>query len=34
MVRLPKPPNMEAIVATNQGTADPGWAMLRHPLPA
>jgi hydroxyacylglutathione hydrolase len=31
--RLPKPLNMEAIVATNQGTADLSWAMLRHPLP-
>jgi glyoxylase-like metal-dependent hydrolase (beta-lactamase superfamily II)/rhodanese-related sulfurtransferase len=29
----PKPLNMQAIVATNQGDADMGWAMLRHPLP-
>jgi glyoxylase-like metal-dependent hydrolase (beta-lactamase superfamily II)/rhodanese-related sulfurtransferase len=33
-VRMPKPLNMEAIVATNQGTADLSWAMLRHPLPS
>jgi glyoxylase-like metal-dependent hydrolase (beta-lactamase superfamily II)/rhodanese-related sulfurtransferase len=32
-VRPAKPLNMEAIVATNQGTADMSWAMLRHPLP-
>jgi glyoxylase-like metal-dependent hydrolase (beta-lactamase superfamily II)/rhodanese-related sulfurtransferase len=31
--RLPKPLNMQAIVATNQGTAELSWAMLRHPLP-
>jgi glyoxylase-like metal-dependent hydrolase (beta-lactamase superfamily II)/rhodanese-related sulfurtransferase len=30
--RPAKPLNMEAIVATNQGTADMGWAMLHHPL--
>lgn len=30
--RLPKPLNMQAIVATNQGKDDLGWAMLRQPL--
>jgi rhodanese-related sulfurtransferase len=33
-VRMPKPLNMEAMVATNQGTADLSWAMLRQPLPS
>jgi hydroxyacylglutathione hydrolase len=32
-VRPAKPLNMEAILATNQGTATMDWAMLRHPLP-
>jgi hydroxyacylglutathione hydrolase len=30
--RPPKPLNMEAIIATNQGAAPMSWAMLRHPL--
>jgi rhodanese-related sulfurtransferase len=29
----PKPLNMQAIVATNQGETDQSWAMLRSPLP-
>jgi glyoxylase-like metal-dependent hydrolase (beta-lactamase superfamily II)/rhodanese-related sulfurtransferase len=32
-VRPPKPLNMQAILATNQGAAAMSWAMLRHPLP-
>jgi len=31
--RPAKPLNMEAILATNQGTTSMSWAMLRHPLP-
>jgi hydroxyacylglutathione hydrolase len=31
--RMPKPLNMRAIVETNQGLGNFGWAMLRHPLP-
>jgi glyoxylase-like metal-dependent hydrolase (beta-lactamase superfamily II)/rhodanese-related sulfurtransferase len=32
-VRPPRPLNMQAILATNQGAAALSWAMLRHPLP-
>jgi glyoxylase-like metal-dependent hydrolase (beta-lactamase superfamily II)/rhodanese-related sulfurtransferase len=32
-VRPAKPLNMESILATNTGTAEMSWAMLRHPLP-
>jgi glyoxylase-like metal-dependent hydrolase (beta-lactamase superfamily II)/rhodanese-related sulfurtransferase len=31
-VRPPRPLNMQAILATNQGAAALSWAMLRHPL--